>query len=634
MSIDFVDASDPLEDITAEIYEKCKVGHWKSAVRRLRRIARRFPSSTTTSIDGSKEKEGSVVVPEELYVTVLECCARDRLSSARAAESARKVMERLVETSGSYFIPDSLGNYCIDNCLGSDGKHSTHQGFGGLDTALAMVSAMERSGSPVYLETYEKVAVALAKEGSMTDCLSLLQKLVVEKSEQPTLATFVAIAEYATNQLLDEPMITLLSYVKAAGYALETLVATYPVEGTAIIANAVIAAERIEKDALVFRLLNQQQPKPPTAESATTADQAGVAADPPGVVPSTVVNTNKIAKYSSAAERACTLVHKRAIVKATENGEWKTAVKVLELMIQRQLRPSPWIWRNVVACCARAEKSKRATALLFDWIKLAKAGKAEVPPLSVFNTCINACEICKEQDLTVLVLEAMNETHNTEGNLITFNIALKRLARLGNYPACEGIIIGMLQSGVEPSVVSYTTAIAACASSEPKQPAVAYQWLQRMRSRQVKPNAITYNTALAACADNTLNGSNMGSTIAQEMLDDVDEQLGKEDNDADEADSYKNVLPNAATKVMARKLMQQLKSNWKEGAILKKEATETVRIPLLKLVDFQKSAAAEVARQRAAREPAPQEEEKEAKTAKKVEIELEIESLSHRIAEV
>jgi hypothetical protein len=126
----------------------------------------------------------------------------------------------------------------------------------------------------------------------------------------------------------------------------------------------------------------------------------------------------------------------------------------------------------------------------------------------------------------------------------------------------------------------------------------------------------------------------MGSTIAQEMLDDVDEQLGKEDNDASEADSYKNVLPNAATKVMARKLMQQLKSNWKEGAILKKEATETVRIPLLKLVDFQKSAAAEVARQRAAREPAPQEEEKEAKTAKKVEIELEIESLSHRIAEV
>lgn len=75
----------------------------------------------------------------------------------------------------------------------------------------------------------------------------------------------------------------------------------------------------------------------------------------------------------------------------------------------------------------------------------------------MFNTVVNACEICDEEELTLLVLEAMKKTHETDGNIITFNIALKRLARQSNVFGCEGIIIGMLQNEVEPSVVSYTT---------------------------------------------------------------------------------------------------------------------------------------------------------------------------------
>lgn len=576
MAIDFVDESDPIEDFVAEIEEKCSKGHWKAATRRLKQVTRRFPYEVT----------------EETFVTVLTACSENRLQGARASEPARKIMEQLVEKGFS--IPEKLGNHCIDNTIGFDGSFSTHQGFGGIDTALAMVAAMEKANSLVYGDMYEKLAIALAKEGSLDECLSILQMLVVNRSESPDLSTFASIAEYATKHAEDEHMVTLLSYVKAAGYDLDTIATND--DGLRIIGNAVVSAERLEKDPLVFRLLGSEGAR--------------------------------IAGFSSAAQRACMLVHKRAIVKATEEGEWKLAVKVLELMIQRSLRPSPWIWRNVVACCAKAQKSKRATSILFDWIKMSKDGRADTPPLSVFNTCINACEICNEQDLTVLVLEAMKETHDTEGNLITFNIALKRLAKLGNFPACEGIIIGMLQSEVEPSVVSYTTAVAACASSEPKQPTVAYEWLKRMRSRKVNPNVITYNTALAACADGTLEGSKMGSMIAKEMLDDVDEQLRKDD-DANEKDSFKNVLPDAATKVIARRLMQQLKSNWSEGLINKKEATETIRIPLLALVDFQKSEAAEVARQRASQD---EPEDKEEKTAKQVELELE--SLSHRIAEV
>ena len=60
----------------------------------------------------------------------------------------------------------------------------------------------------------------------------------------------------------------------------------------------------------------------------------------------------------------------------------------------------------------------------------------------------------------------MKDIHTTDGNTITFNIALKRLAKGGNTAACEGLIMGMLQEGIEPSVVTYTTVIGACAHNK------------------------------------------------------------------------------------------------------------------------------------------------------------------------
>lgn len=530
-------------------------------------------------------------MPEELYVTVLEACAEDRLQGARASEPARKIMEQLAEQH--YHIPAKLGNYCVQNCLGYSGAHSTHEGFGGIDTALAMLSAMKQTQTEVNTDTLERVIVTLAKEGSLDEALSMLQGLIVDRSETPSLSTFSALAEHAVSHAEDEHAVTLLSYAKAAGFQLDTVGSSE--EGNAFLAHIIVAAERLEQDALAFRLLN--------------------------------TSGKDIAKYSNAAQRACLLVHKRAINKAVAEGEWKLGVKVLELMIQRSLRASPWIWRNVVACCAKAGKSKRATGLLFDWVKLAARGDADTPPLSAFNTCINACEICNEQELTLLVLDSMKETHDTDGNLITFNIALKRLAKQGQVQACEGIIIGMLQSKVEPSVVSYTTAIAACASAEPKQSAAAYEWLTRMRSRQVKPNLITYNTALSACADGTLEGSFLASKIATEMLNDVDQQL-ETDGEEEEHDAFSEIMPDASTKIIARRLMQQLKQNWVDGLIEKRVATETVRVSLLSLVDFQKSEAAKRVEERRSKRVV----EAEARSAQQVEI--EIESLSHRIAEV
>ena len=66
------------------------------------------------------------------------------------------------------------------------------------------------------------------------------------------------------------------------------------------------------------------------------------------------------------------------------------------------------------------------------WITLAKEGKAEKSPESVFNTVVYTWEVCGEEELTVKVLDIMRDTIEVEGDIITFNIVLKRLAKAGN----------------------------------------------------------------------------------------------------------------------------------------------------------------------------------------------------------
>ena len=138
---------------------------------------------------------------------------------------------------------------------------------------------------------------------------------------------------------------------------------------------------------------------------------------------------------------------------------------------------------------------------------------------------MNTCEVCGEEELTVKVLDIMHDTLEVEGNIITFNIALKRLAKAGSIAGCEGILIGMLKEGIEPNVVSYTTTIGACAKEGMKNPAMASTWLQRMRMRNVQPNFHTYNTALAACLDGKVGSTYIGAKIAMEMLEEAEKEI-------------------------------------------------------------------------------------------------------------
>lgn len=611
--IEMVDFADPFTSLLNEVMTEANRGYWKRATRRLKKLQKRFGDS--------------YCIPSDAYVATLKAVAQDRLHGARASEPARKIMEQMVELG--YEIPVEQMNFCVRACLGF-GPGATHEGFGGIDTALAMLAAIgkqeEIMETPlVSVETYSRLIEALAREGgsSVNDALNLLRSVVVDKRETPPLSAFaaVAFAESKGECLVEkapsdedvtigpELVFNVIAYVKAAGYDLSTIASTD--DGRRILTAGVIAADKMNNVRLGLRLLK------------AASEASGCEPDRGDIL---------ITLSSRAAQRACTLLHKKAINTAVGDGQWQLAVTLLSMMINRSLKPSPLVWRNVVTCCAKNKKSRKATAVLLDWVKLYERGKAEKPPQGVFNTCINACEICGEQELTIPVLEAMEKIHKTDGNVITFNIALKRLARIGNHWAPEGIIIGMLQNNIEPTVVTYTTAIAACAAATPKQPEVAAAWMERMRSRQVNPNVITYNTALAACLDGNFSSTTLATTIATQMLKDVDEQLVANERSTNQ---YTTVIPDYSTKAIARQLMKQLKTNWDAGDVDKQLAKSTLRVPLLQLVEFSKSKAAiEAIKQ--AEQKAAEKEEDELDTTDQTEVALEYSeaSTAHRTAEV
>ena len=312
---------------------KSSKGHWKSATRKLKSLSKKFASPDRP-------------VPRDAYLAVLEACAADRLNGARASEPARRILEDM--STFEYEMPADLANTCVVSSLG-EGKGGTHDDCGGIDTALAMVAAVESTpgGADMLTDaTYDKLVSALAKDGAVEEAILVLRSMVVEKLFTPPLATFADVAKAAAKSKDHaEEVLQVLTYAKAAGYELDNIAAVEA--GRDLLASGVIAAEKMDNLALGLRLLT-------------------AAAKAEGCAPDS--GDDLVASSSSAAQRACTLIHKRAIFKATEDDNWKLAVKLLELMPKRGLTPATSVWRSVLSTCCRNEKSRKATAILLDWV--------------------------------------------------------------------------------------------------------------------------------------------------------------------------------------------------------------------------------------------------------------------------
>ena len=217
------------------------------------------------------------------------------------------------------------------------------------------------------VDTYGKVVSALSSDGAVDEALLLLRAMVVEHSFTPNLGTFDDVAKAAAKDgSKAEGVLQVLTLTKAAGYELDTIASAQA--GRSLLASGLVAAQQLDNVALGLRLLT------------AAAKAEGCAPDR---------GDDLVCSSSSAAQRAATLIHKSAINKAVEDGGWKLAVKILELMSERSLTPAMSVWRKVVTCCAKAEKSRKATALLLDWVSCSPAKVASLVIALCFHLFIS-----------------------------------------------------------------------------------------------------------------------------------------------------------------------------------------------------------------------------------------------------
>ena len=169
---------------------------------------------------------------------------------------------------------------------------------------------------------------------------------MVEHSFTPQLSTLADVAASATrNGKMGEKVLEVMTLAKAAGYVLDSIASAE--SGRYLLASGVIAAEQLKNVALGLRLL-------------TAASKAeGCEPDRGDIL---------VATSSSKAQRACTIIHRLAIDAAFQDNNWKLAVKILQLMVERNLTPSNGVLKRVLTVCAKNEKSRRAASILMDWV--------------------------------------------------------------------------------------------------------------------------------------------------------------------------------------------------------------------------------------------------------------------------
>ena len=102
----------------------------------------------------------------------------------------------------------------------------------------------------------------------------------------------------------------------------------------------------------------------------------------------------------------------------------------------------------------------------------------------------------------------------------------------------------------------------------------------------VRPNCHMYNTALVVCLDDEVKITYVSAKIVTDMLEDAKTEIvcglkGSYD--------FRSTLPDSYTKVLARQLMKQLRENWRSGEVDMALAKASTRVPLLGLVDFEKT---------------------------------------------
>jgi pentatricopeptide repeat protein len=357
---DVLEKNVDLNSIVDKIKEMGSNGQWEDSRALLKMIDEKGPVSRDT------------------YVCILEACLRNDLYQGKASSLACEILERMV--NAGYSVPSTLGSSCVQFCLGNDKLEPQGVDSGDIDTALKMVTIISRTPGglkSLSIDSIGAIVSALSKNDELEEAMRLLREMISDGAFTPPLTVFADVASAAAGKTNDsENVLESMMLLKSSGYLIDNIASSKA--GRNILASGVIAADQMNNVELGLGLL-------------AAASKAGDCEPDSGDV--------LVASLSPMTKSACFNIHRKAIDDAIKSESWVLAIKLISLMIKRNLNPTNDIWEGVVEVCARNKKSKESASILLDWVKRAGKGEANFPPVSIFDTVLAACEKCGEKAL-------------------------------------------------------------------------------------------------------------------------------------------------------------------------------------------------------------------------------------------
>ncbi|KZV51570.1 pentatricopeptide repeat-containing protein chloroplastic-like [Dorcoceras hygrometricum] len=178
---------------------------------------------------------------------------------------------------------------------------------------------------------------------------------------------------------------------------------------------------------------------------------------------------------------------------------WKRALEIKEDMTASGVIPNTITWSSLINACANAGLVEQVVKL-FEEMLLAGGQPNSQCVNILLHACVEACQFDRAFRLFRCWKESgFHQTatvHNQDKTEEFLSTDQMKRSSMPYRHLIMKILSSMHETGIQPDVVTYTTAIKVCVKHN--DPKLAFSLFAEMKKYQVKPNMVTYNTILRA----------------------------------------------------------------------------------------------------------------------------------------
>ncbi|VFQ58574.1 unnamed protein product [Cuscuta campestris] len=178
---------------------------------------------------------------------------------------------------------------------------------------------------------------------------------------------------------------------------------------------------------------------------------------------------------------------------ARRRGIWKWAIRLLDKMEEKGLKPGCKEWNDVLISCSKASEISAAITIFKRMVR-----KGQKPNVVSYGALLSALEKGRLFDEAVQVWKHMVKV-GVKPNLHAYTIMASIHCSRGEFDAVNHIIHEMTRCGVSPTAVTFNAVISACARNG--MGTAGYQWFQEMKAKNISPNGVTYEMVIVGLAN-------------------------------------------------------------------------------------------------------------------------------------